>query len=160
MSNVYLGLDVWNSPYLGHYGVKGMKWGVRKDRTRLGARKGKINKEQVSSYARKAFTPGPKAKPSPAEKIANSSRNAVDPVKNIVRATNTKNRPDVSKMSDEELRKRINRLEMERRYETLVNSDLSPGRRKAMNILDVVGGVLAISASAATIATAIYQIKK
>ncbi len=27
---IYEAIDRWNSPYLAHYGVKGMKWGVRK----------------------------------------------------------------------------------------------------------------------------------
>ena len=28
---IYEGIDIWNSPYLEHHGVKGMKWGVRHD---------------------------------------------------------------------------------------------------------------------------------
>lgn len=28
---IYEAIDTWNSPYIEHYGVKGMKWGVRHD---------------------------------------------------------------------------------------------------------------------------------
>lgn len=31
---IYEGIDYWNSPSLMHYGVKGMKWGVRHDRSK------------------------------------------------------------------------------------------------------------------------------
>ena len=31
---IYEGIDRWNSPYLDHHGVKGMKWGVRKSRVK------------------------------------------------------------------------------------------------------------------------------
>lgn len=35
----YEGIDYWSTPTLAHHGVKGMKWGVRKDRIRKGIRK-------------------------------------------------------------------------------------------------------------------------
>ena len=35
---IYEGIDRWNSPYLDHHGVKGMKWGVRKDKPSLSSR--------------------------------------------------------------------------------------------------------------------------
>ena len=54
---IYEGVDRWNSPYLIHYGVKGMKWGVRHDRERSGDRQ-------------KSFSNTPKRKMSTAKKVA------------------------------------------------------------------------------------------
>ena len=34
---IYEGIDRWNSPYIEHHGVKGMKWGVRKQIQRVGS---------------------------------------------------------------------------------------------------------------------------
>ena len=36
----YYAYDRWNSPYLDHHGVKGMRWGVRHERISLGRRRG------------------------------------------------------------------------------------------------------------------------
>ena len=33
---MYKGIDLWNCSYIQHYGVKGMKWGIRKAKEKLG----------------------------------------------------------------------------------------------------------------------------
>lgn len=43
---IYEAIDRWNTPSLLHYGVKGMKWGIRHDRVRSG-RKRRNTKEDV-----------------------------------------------------------------------------------------------------------------
>jgi len=54
---IYEGIDRWNSPSLEHYGVKGMKWGVRKARS-IGSRirsamaKPKQRRYERSDYAK------------------------------------------------------------------------------------------------------------
>ena len=49
---IYEGVDRWNSPYLIHYGVKGMKWGVRHDYIPKGRRNhgSKIYKNKAFKY--------------------------------------------------------------------------------------------------------------
>lgn len=64
---------------------------------------------------------------------------------------------DVSKISDKELRDAINRMSMEKQYKDLKTTDVSTGRATASDVLSVVGDVLAIGSSAASIAYFIYQ---
>ena len=127
--------------YLMHYGVKGMKWGVRKDRYE------------------KAFKPGRKGSGSPAERTTQAGGNIVEATKRLVSRKRRKAKPDYSHMSNKDLQKRINRLEMERKYASLSEPGMSRGKQKALDVLDVTGDVMALAASGAIIGTQIYRIK-
>lgn len=85
-----------------HYGVKGMKWGVRKDRKTSGSKRKRSKKE------------------------------------------------DISKLSDEELKKRTGRMELENRYmnaetnyKKLSNKRLHKGRTILLSILATAGTQIA-----------------
>ena len=92
-----------------HYGVKGMKWGVRKQRPTSGRRKGKTNAQRI--YER--ITGKDKAK-----------------------TTSTKpKRRSVSEMSDEELRSAISRMQMERTYTQLTAKEVSKGRKFVQDVM-------------------------
>lgn len=112
---------------------------------------------------------GGKDKPnvSPVEKIANESVKGVDSINRLVNAEDALSkqkrnvREEVSFISDEELRKRINRLNMEKQYVDLIrNSEYSDGIEKTRAYLDIIGGIGTLTASAAAIAGVIYQLKK
>lgn len=96
-----------------HYGVKGMKWGVRKQRpTSSGARKGKTNAQRIY------------------EKVTGKNKKQAAPPK----AVSTK-RTKVSEMSDEELRKVISRMQMERQYAQLTQREVNKGRKFVQEVL-------------------------
>lgn len=96
-----------------HYGVKGMKWGVRKQRpTSSGKRKGKTNVQRIYERITKKKSTTEKEKPS------TSSR-----------------RKKASEMSDDELRKVINRMQMERTYAQLTAREVSKGRKFVNDVL-------------------------
>lgn len=69
---------------------------------------------------------------------------------------------DLSSMTDDELRKRINRMQMEEQYTRLVNerepSPVSRGRQFLSNALSIAGSTLAVSTSALTLALAIKKL--
>ena len=66
---------------------------------------------------------------------------------------------DVSQMSDQELRERVSRLNMEKQYKSLMTEDIDNGNKYVSNILGTVGDLVTIGASAASIAVAIYTLR-
>ena len=62
-------------------------------------------------------------------------------------------------MSDDELRTLVNRLNMERNYRSLATENVARGQDYLSDALDIVGDVLTIGASAASIALAIHTLK-
>ena len=109
------------SNILQHYGVKGMRWGVRRSRSSGSG-------GSVLSKVRKA-TPNQigKAKSTVDEgaKITKEGSNIAKSVGNIRK---TRQREDLSKLSDTELRSRIDRMTLEQRYNTLSGSRVSKGQ--------------------------------
>lgn len=67
---------------------------------------------------------------------------------------------NLSWMSDDELRNRINRYNLEQQYKRIAVGDVATGRQKLQSTLEVAGSILAVGASAATIASIIHELKK
>ena len=146
-----------------HHGILGMKWGVRRFQNANGSLT-EAGKKRYSETVDKALKPGKDGKPSLAEKATRNVKNAVDIADSMV-TSNEKNRAvarkEARELSDEELRKRINRLRMEKQYaELAASNELSDGKARVHEILKTTGEVMGIATAAATAAAAIYQIKK
>ena len=93
--------------------------------------------------------------------INNASASMVNGIGKVVKATEKEApKKDYSHISDEELRRRINRLQMEKQYSQLSSDNINSGKRSADRAIDVAGGVVNVLGSAATIAAAIYMIYK
>ena len=141
--------------YLMHWGIKGQRWGVRRYQNNDGSLTpaGKVRYrdangawlfdhskiDKAKEIAAKAVTPSIKAgkdKPniSPAQKIGDSVASMYD-VAN--KAYTIKNGRPAKQMSDEELKKKINRLDLEKRYEQLAQEDIERGKVTAADILSV-----------------------
>lgn len=169
-----------------HHGIKGMHWGVRRyqnyDGTRISSNKKQKFKKAAkvaagaavvggaaavgvagskSGKASEAFKPGKDNKPSPAEKITRSTSDIVDRSSKIVERSNKPTpRQDLSKVSNKELQDKINRMQLEKRYSELSNTEYDAGRQRTKDILETVGDVAAVGASMAIIGTQIYKMKK
>lgn len=101
-----------------------------------------------------------------------STKKAVDATSELVnrakkmeqdsRKSPRKERMDLSKKTDKELREQINRELLERQYNDLFAKPetVSKGRRYLSDVLDSAGTVLAVGSSALSIALAIQQLQK
>ena len=93
-----------------------------------------------------------KANTSAAEKMAKNFSNTIDDTRKVgdaVYKLKKKKKPsvDLSKMSDAELRDRINRMDLERRYLSLTSEEVSKGKQYFDSALDVAAGIAGITGS-------------
>lgn len=103
----------------------------------------------------------------PYGKLAGQGINAASQASRLVRKIDTKTRDakaskmakkKLETMSDADLAKTVERLDLERQYNRLKSSDVNRGKVKVVDVLDVAGDVLAIGASAVTIAVGIKKL--
>lgn len=143
-----------NADELKHYGIKGMKWGVRRFQNSDGS---------LTADGKKRYS-GDNLKD--IQKQVNQGKNVVDGVKRTKakaaeKRTEKKIKDDLSQMSDKELRDIVNRLNMEERYMQVMKSrDVQVGKSKADKILDYAGTALTIGSSALSIMIAIKELQK
>jgi hypothetical protein len=105
-----------DSNYLAHYGVLGMRWGIR----RAERRNETLSKRGMYFTKKRAE----KAKTTREAKIAKMKSKLAAKEKNLVK-----------NMSDDELRKRINRLQMEKQYSSLNPTTIGKGKQIAQKVI-------------------------
>lgn len=161
--------------YIQHWGIKGMKWGVRryqnKDGSLTPAGEKRYDRDIRENNARKKDNRMTIDGPDPnrwAKEDISRSKSAVDGTKSLVKELegversipNKKGRMDLSKMSDQEMRSQINRALLEKQYNDMfAPQKVSKGRAAVKGTLEVAGTVLAIGSSALGIALAIKELK-
>lgn len=170
-------MGMYEQHYLKHWGVKGMKWGVRRYQnkdgslTELGKKRmysEMYDTESKDQKERGKYTVEPnkwvKEDTENVKGVADATRQLTSNLKTATDASirNSKaDRPkmDLSKMSDEQMRKEINRALLERQYNDMFAPQASTkGRETASRILETTGNVLAIGGSALTIALGIGKL--
>ena len=114
---------------LKHWGIKGMKWGVRRYQNKDGS---------LTSAGKKRYSDGSTSSSS----TSKSSQTSQQPKKKTV-----------SEMSDQELRDAVNRLRLEQDYAKLNPEKVSRGKKFVDNLLDeTLSGVARGAGSASAIA--------
>ena len=150
-----------------HYGIKGQKWGVRrfqnKDGSLTPAGKQKYGSKenfdkQYPEDVKKSIN---KAK-SGMSKAGGAVKKAQDFNDEMVKKANKEQiKKDVSKMSDQELKKIVDRLNMEERYKQVMNSRAAEeGKNDVSKVLEYAGTALAVGVGAMELMLKIQELKK
>ena len=116
-----------------HFGVKGMKWGVRRKRNNS--------------------TPNTR-------KHINIKTQKKEPVEIHDDYKNAHSKKSVVSMSDAELRARINRIQMEEQYAKLAPTGIRRGQTYTQNLLKTAGTIATATGTAITIYNNIDKISK
>ena len=167
---------------LRHHGIKGMRWGVRRYQNADGSltdagkrryeRDARENNWMIGDDGIARSTGrNPDANKWVKEDLNRSrtlSNESASLVRNLESVNNraiqkqkeNRTKMDLSKMSEKEMRDRINRAMLERQYNDMFNPPtVSKGRTYAKEVLETVGSTLAITSSALGIALAIKELK-
>lgn len=118
---------------LKHYGVKGMKWGIRRTPAQLGhTTKSKKKREAADEDSGES-------KPSAGKRIASAVKNrrAASQQKKVEKSSDKQvSKKKVSEMSDEELRRVVKRLQLEEQYANLNPRKVSAGEKFAKTVMN------------------------
>lgn len=161
---------------INHSGVKGMKWGVRryqnKDGSLTPAGKKRYDRDVQENNAKKKDNRIVIDGPDPrrwAKEDLSRAKNTVDSSANLAKQLKSANdsipaarrqKLDLSKMSDQEMRSQINRALLEKQYNDMFAPvKVNKGREYVGKTLEAVGTTLAIGSSALGIALAIKELK-
>lgn len=163
---------------LTHWGILGMKWGVRRYQNEDGT----LTEAGKKRYATDVLKNRQKSKKNRIEdekdlkdprrwveeditrskSITDYGKSIANELNNAEKLTRRKvnKRADLSKMTDAELRNVINREMLERQYNQMFNApEVSKGREIVSKVLDIGGTALGLSSSALGIALMINQLK-
>lgn len=144
-----------------HHGIKGMKWGVRKDKPKKQSAKQpadkKVLKKRIAIGVGVAVSAGAAAYGVYKYKNLKDSGSAINLGKQVrskiykdpIKRDRAEAAARVRSMSDDELSQRIKRLEQEKKLKTLTQEDVSPGRQALKRLGKATLGATGTAAAAA-----------
>ena len=139
---------------LEHHGIKGQKWGVRRYQNSDGSLTS-AGRRRYSSDALGSARDAQNAASSAAGRLSSAANRSATAARDQAKA-----KIDLKNVSDDDLRKMINRLNMERQYKEMSTETIGTGRKALSNILSTTGDILAVGASAASFLAAVAKLKK
>lgn len=124
-------MDYLKTRELYHYGIKGMKWGVRKE-----------------DYA-------------DVSKIASTAKSGLNDAASLIPENYKTVHPDYSEISSEELQRRVSRMNLEENYARLSGESkkIKSGSDRVREALQTIGSTIAILGAGAAIISTISGIK-
>ncbi len=158
---------------LQHHGIKGQRWGIRRYQNSDGSLtdegKKRYGVEDVSDIkpntsSEKLYKQDISTSYSAKKDILQAGKDTTNILAERMtpkQGSKKINKKDYSKMSDDELRKKVNRLSLERQYGDLTgdNKYVMSGREKVRESLQTMGAILGIGVAAITIAAGIKSLK-
>lgn len=125
-----------------HWGIKGMKWGVRryqnKDGSLTPAGKKRYDKEMAKLKEKEKIAKNKLRTQAKLNKL-DEKRKEIEALKSgkpIAKSTKQPSKPSVKDMSDEELRQTVNRLLMEQQYAKLNPQQVSAGQKFVKKVMN------------------------
>lgn len=125
-----------------HWGIKGMKWGVRryqnKDGSLTPAGKKRYDKEMAKLKEEEKIAKNKLRTQAKLNKLDEKHKEieALKRGKPIAKSTKQHSKPSVKDMSDEELRQTVNRLLMEQQYAKLNPQQVSAGQKFVKKVMN------------------------
>lgn len=171
---------MYDNNQLWHWGIKGMKWGVRRyqnsDGTLTAAGRKRYEHDVETNSKKKKDNRLPenslndpnrwvKEDRERSKRVADSANQMTGNLKTLNEKTmkiqsRRTSKMDLSSMTDQEMREKINRAMLEKQYDDMFNEKkVYSGRETVSDILDVAGSALAITSSALGIALAVKELK-
>ena len=140
----------YNDDQIWHWGIKGMKWGVRRYQNADGSLTDVGKRRYDAERIKWVVDSG--------NQIAGNLKTLNEKSMKIQSRRTPK--MDLSKMTDQEMREQINRAMLERQYDDMFNpKKVYSGREAVGDTLEIAGSVLAVTSSALGIALAIKELK-
>lgn len=128
--------DYLKTRALYHSGIKGMKWGIR----RFQNEDGSLTEEGKTRYNRSSDILNEKN----IKKITSGIKEAAQQLSQLPIKKGGTHREAYPELSDAELQKRVNRLNLEQRYSDLIGDTkyVKSGSEKAVEIIQTVGSII------------------
>ena len=134
-----------------HWGIKGQKWGVRRYQNADGTLTEEGKERYGSAEGYESAAQQATAQTAAVAQVSSAAKSSADIF--VDRKGSRAIRKDYSALSDQELQKRVNRLNLERSYGDLSGDTkyVQTGKEKTREILQTIGAVLGIAVTALTI---------
>lgn len=132
-----------------HHGIKGQKWGVQRYQNADGT----LTEEGKKRYSANVSAQSVEKALKESEKMASKAQTFTQETRGSKAI-----RKDYSNLSNEELQKRVTRLNLERSYGDLTGDTkyVQTGKEKARETLQTIGALMGITASAVAIYRALH----